>query len=290
MRKHNYIIGIILLSCISIAPWAQEKNELMLNVSYFNSNNQIQYLKATTKAKINEKLQMIPGMHLNFYITEKSPGNLLGKGITNEKGEATVLISSKAKDEWLKSAKQNFIVVAEATKNYDETEANVEIKKARLKIDTTEDRQITATLLELNDSVWTPVKDVDVRVAIKRLGGDLNVNETPSYTTDSLGVVTAEFKRDGLPGDVKGNLVLIARVDDNDAYGNLTVEKIVPWGSAFHYTSEFDKRTLFARRGKSPLWLELMAFSIIGAVWFVLLYLVFQIRKIKKLGKSSPDA
>jgi hypothetical protein len=138
--------------------------------------------------------------------------------------------------------------------------------------------------MELKDTVWTPVKAIDVKIAVKRLDADLNVAETPTYETDSLGVASADFKRDSLPGDSKGNLTLIAKVEDNDVYGNLSSEKIVPWGKSIKYYTEFDKRTLFARRGKSPLWLELLAYSIVIAVWGVLIYLFGQIKKLKQLG------
>ena len=87
-----------------------------------------------------------------------------------------------------------------------------------------------------------------------------------------------------MPGDSKGNLILIAKVEDNDTYGNLSSEKIVPWGKPIKYYTEFGKRTLFARRGKSPIWLELLAYSIVLAVWGVLIYLIGQIKKMKKLG------
>jgi hypothetical protein len=286
MKIYKYIIfALILFSCISATSFSQVvKNDLLLTLGYYNNNNQVQYLTARAKTKIDGKFTMVPGVYLNFYITAESPANFLGKATTNAKGEATVLIPPSAKEEWLKSAKQSFIIVSDLSKLYDITKANAAITKAKLKIDTAEDKKITATLMELKDSVWSPVKGADVKIAVKRMDGDLNVSETPTYTTDSLGMVSADFKRDGLPGDVKGNLILIAKVEDNDSYGNLSSEKSVKWGSDFTYVSDFDNRSLFARRGHSPIWLELVAYSIIAGVWLILVYLFFQIRKLKNLG------
>jgi len=286
MKKHsNIIFTAILLQLLAITAFAQkEKNDLSLSISYFNSNNHIQYLVAHAKSKIDGKFQMIPGINLNFYIASEDAVNLLGKGVTNEKGDALVFIPSTAKDEWNKSPKVNFIVVSQKTKDFDEAKGTVEITKAKIQIDTLADRKITATLMELKDTVWTPVKAVDVKLAIKRLDADLNIAETPTYATDSLGVASGDFKRDSLPGDIKGNLTLIAKIEDNDLYGNLSSEKIVPWGKSMNYYTQFDRRTLFARRGKSPIWLELLAYSIVVAVWGILIYLVGQIKKLKKLG------
>ena len=288
MKKHNYLFPATLLFClISIVSVAQTaaKNDLLLSLGYFNTNNQTQYLSAKAKTKIDGKFQMVPGINLSFYITnDSSKANLLGTAVTDARGNAYLLIPPAAQAEWKKSVKQSFFAVSTASKLYDESKANVQVAKAKLKIDTAADKKINVIALELKDTTWVPVKGVELKVAVKRMGGDLNVSETQTYTTDSTGTISAEYKRDSLAGDAKGNLVLIAKVEDNDTYGNLSVEQTVPWGNKTEYVSAYDKRTLFARRGHSPIWLELMAYSIVVAVWGVLIYLIGQIRKIKALG------
>ena len=293
MKKNNYkfILVAVLFSIMATTVIAQDgdKKDLMLSVSYFNNNNKTQYLVAHTKCKIDGKFLPIPAIEISFYITnDSSESHFLGKSITNDKGEAPLMIPATAQSEWTKSTKQSFVVVSKATKVFDQTKASSDIVKAKLKIDTTSDRKINVTFLELKDTSWTIVKGVELKVAIKRLGGDLNVSETQTYTTDSTGAISADFKRDSLPGDLNGNLTLIAKVEDNDTYGNLTVEEQVPWGNKFEYVSRFDRRTLFARRGHSPIWLELLAYSIIVVVWIILIYLIGQLRKIKMLGEQAP--
>jgi hypothetical protein len=286
MRKIKYIIAttglILFLTEISFSQVA--KNNLILGLGYFNNNNQLQYLKASTKAKISGKFQQVPGIHVSFYIGSEDPVNLLGKAVTNEKGIAHLFIPPSARAVWNKSSKQSFVVVSEPTKEYEVVHSSFDLTKSRIQIDTTPDRKITASFSEYKDSAWVVVKGVDMKISVKRLGGDLNVSETPTYTTDSMGLVNADFKLDKLPGDSAGNLIIVAEVDDNDMYGNLTTEKSVPWGEPFRYVSAFNQRSLFARRGWSPLWLEWMAYSIIAAVWGILIYLFLQIRKLKKLG------
>ncbi|NBU53720.1 MAG: CBS domain-containing protein [Alphaproteobacteria bacterium] len=143
---------------------------------------------------------------------------------------------------------------------------------------------ITAKLLTMVDSIWKPMAGVEMVLAVKRLDGNLNISETATYTTDTAGLVTGEFKRDSLPGDTKGNLVLVANIIDNDVYGNIIAETSVPWGKPLVYTTNYNHRSLFARRGHSPIWLELLAYGIIILVWGVIIYLGFQIRNIIKLG------
>ncbi len=138
----------------------------------------------------------------------------------------------------------------------------------------------------MKDTAWVPVKGVELILGIRRLGSDLPINETPTFTTDSTGKALGAFKRDSIPGDAKGNIVLVAKIVDNDQYGNLLIEKTVPWGAKFVPVNTFNKRSLFATRDKAPVWLMLVATSIIAAVWGILIMLVINLFKIKKLGKE----
>ena len=86
----------------------------------------------------------------------------------------------------------------------------------------------------------------------------------------------------------KGDIVLVARVDNNELFGNLLVKKVVPWGKpTVANDTFFTKRSLWATRDKAPIWLIVMAYSIIAAVWAVLIYLVIQLFKIRKLGRNA---
>ncbi len=199
-------------------------------------------------------------------------------------GWLLIPIPAIAKDEWNKSLSKSFLVVSDSSQLYGSVTTSFDLTKARIKLDTVEDKKIVATLMEQKGSGWLPVKGVDIKIAVKRLGGDLNVNDTPTFTTDSLGVASADFKLLNLPGDSVGNLVLIAKVEDNDVYGNITTERTVPWGTPSVYVSNYNQRSLFARAGRPPLWLLWIASCITISVWAVIFYLFFQIWKLKKLG------
>jgi hypothetical protein len=273
---------MFLLTGISLAQ--VEKNKLILGLGYFNDNNHLQYLKANTKAKIDGRFTPLSGIEVRFYISSENPAFLLGTVKTDKKGDAVLMMPPGAKDEWNKSPKQTFLAVTDSSRLYNAITTNVDLTKARIKLDTAADKKIVATLLEQKETKWEPVKGVDIKIAVKRLGGDLNVNETPTFTTDSLGMASADFMHPNLPGDSVGNLILVASIEDNDIYGNITTERTVPWGTATSYRSNFDNRSLFARAGRAPFWLLWMASAITFSVWMVIFYLFFQIRKLKKLG------
>ena len=282
--KYSVLTCVFVLLAIGSSFAQDEKNKLILGLSYKNDNNQVQYLRANTKAKIDGKFTQVSGIPVSFYISSETPANLLGRATTDNHGLASIPIPATAKDEWNKSPSQSFLAVSDSTALYSGVTTSIDLTKARIKLDTAEDKKIVATLIAQKGSKWVPVKGVDIKIAVKRLGGDLNVNDTPTFTTDSLGVASADFKQENLPGDSAGNLILVASVEDNDIYGNLSTERSVHWGTPSDYVSNFDKRSLFARAHRPPLWLLWMAASITLTVWVIIFYLFSQILKLKKLG------
>jgi len=265
-----------------------DKGSLSIAVSYYVANNKIPSLGVKVKTKVNGRFQNVGGIALSLFLDKDTALNLVGNVVTNDHGEAYANIPSSLKKQWGTSVKHTFIAAFRGNTKYDSTSGDFTANKARILIDTVSGRSVVATVMEMKDSTWKPVKGVDVVIAVRRMGGDLNVNDTPTFSTDSTGKASADFKRDSIPGDLKGNIILVAKIVDNDQYGNLSIEKTVPWGGKFVAKNEdFNARTLFATRGKAPIWLLFIANGIIIAVWTVLILLVANIFKIRKLGQEA---
>lgn len=292
---HKIQFALLLIIFITAGNYANaqsDKNsEVLVNCRYFVKNNSFQYLIVQTKLKSENKLQPMPGVVLKLFLDKSAPENLIAKVRTNEKGEAKAVLPVSLKTIWDSSATHKFLAVVEATSAEEETTTEIDVTKAKLLLDTANDvgaRKATVQVLSLEDGQWKPAKGVEMKIGVRRLGGDIKIGEEESYTTDSLGQVTADFKIDSLPAnDVKRNIVLVAKVEDNEKFGNLSTEKTVPWGIYFARTDNFNHRSLWATRDKTPIWLLLMAYSIIAGVWSVIIYLIFQLIKIKKLGKAN---
>jgi len=286
------VLSILVLSLHSPAGKAQdaEKSPLVVNLSYFTIDNKLPYLTVSAKSKASGKFQPVKGAKIKLYLNKDSTGKgigFIGTLVTNEKGKCGTDIPATLANIWKTSTSHTFIAITDATKDFGETNTEITIAKSRITIDTADDKNVTATLSEFKGEAWIPVKGVDVKLGIKRSGGDLQIGDDQSYTTDSLGQVKGEFKRLGIPGDEAGNIVLVAKVEDNDQYGNLRVEKSEPWGVKFVSNKDFFQRALWASRFHSPVWLVVVAYSIIIAVWGTLVYLVILLVKIKKLGKEG---
>jgi hypothetical protein len=261
----------------------------VLSIRYFLPENKVPYIEVSTKKKVGRKFEPVKGIPVSIYFNEVSATNLLGKLITAINGEARVALPPSFKAAWDLLNEIKFLAVSDSSAGVASLSGDVTIKKAILVIDTTTTdgvRTVTAQLKEKTGNDWVAVKDIEMKLGIKRMLGNLTVGDAETYTSDSTGIASAEFKRDSIAGDEKGNLILVGRVEDNDTYGNLVVEKSVPWGKAEKADTHFWHRTLWSTGDRAPIWLLCIALSIIIGVWGVIIYLIRQIIKIKKMGRE----
>ena len=285
MKNILLLLSFLPLPASVMAQADSTKPEVTVTIHHLIVNNSFQYLVVEAKAKVKNRWQMMKNLPVQLFLDSNSSDHLVAKLVTDEKGKAKAIIPASFKSSWDASATHKFIAVTA-----DGTTAESELTKAKILIDTANNdgaRTVKVQVMKWEGNDWAPAKDVEMRIGVKRLGGELRIGDEETYTTDSTGSVSAEFKRDSLPADEKGNLILVAKVEDNDNYGSLSIEKTVPWGAYYKRESNFGERALWAARGKAPIWLYGMAYSIIIAVWGTLLYLIFMIVKIKKIGVAT---
>jgi len=260
----------------------------IIKLHYSNSNNSLQYLVLESMLKKGKIFTPQPHREYALYLDSGTSNNLVSKLQTDENGKAKALIPASLKTAWDASAQHIFIL----KEGDEEVVSDYTINKSKIILDTASTdaaRNITVSVKKLEKDQWLPAKDVEMKIGIERQGGILSAGDAATYTTDSSGSVTIEYKKDKLPGDSNGNIILVAKVEDNDLFGNLIVEKKAGWGIATTQDNKFfDQRTLWSTRFRTPYWLLLMAYSIVLGVWSAIIYLVFQLIKIKKLAKSIP--
>jgi hypothetical protein len=281
------LFSLFLQLPVSFSANAQDsaRKNLLVDLSYHSLNNSVVYLSVHTKTKEKGKFQPVGGARIHLYLDKDSTACFAGDAVTDTNGSAKAFLPPFLKSQWNSAASHTFIAITDGEGAYSPSRTETSVVKAHLELDTGQGRTIIAKIVELKNDKWVPVKAVDIKVAVKRSGSDLAVSDKDSYTTDSTGTVSAEFHRDGIPGDKNGILTLVAKVEDNDTYGNLRLEKSEPWGTVLKLTDTFDKRSLWAARFKTPLWLLLMEYSIFLSVWSVVIYLVWIIIRIIKAGR-----
>lgn len=293
MKANRYwLLVLSLIMAFNSTVYAQDEPVVpkeIVTLRYFNDNNHFQYLLLQSSLKTGKKLEPLANKVFQLYLDVNDPANLITKILTDKNGQAKAIIPVRLKSLWDSASTHTFVVVAEGTSKEEETTTEFTITKSKINIDTTNEggvRNITASVMKLENETWVPAADVEMKIGVVRMDKSiLSAGDEATYTTDSTGIATVEFKKDSLPGDLKGNIVLAASVEDNDELGNLLIEKPVSWGVAVKEDkSFFAHRALWTIRSKTPYWLLIMAYSITIGVWGTILYLVFQLFKLKKLG------
>lgn len=132
-----------------------------------------------------------------------------------------------------------------------------------------------------SDTAGIPVSELDIYLYVKRSFSLLAIGEYYN-TTDENGEVTIEFPGD-LPGDSDGNVIIIARIDEDHRYNETEVSEIVNFGIPVQIDLESNKRSLAAAGANAPLSLLLLVNGIILAVWGVIIYIIIQIFKISRV-------
>lgn len=294
MKKLNRYLCVLLLVLLSVngRSLAQEtKPRLLVDIAYYAVNNQYPYVTVYTKTKVEKKFFPAANVTVKIYLGEETDASHLGTVTTDKFGQAGLVFPPAVKLLWDTVSQFKIIAATVADKKYPSASNEVSYTKARIAIDTAAGtdggRAIVARITARQGNEWVPAKEVETKIIIKRSVGDLSVGDKETYSTDSSGTATADFTKTGMPGDAEGNIVVVAKTEDNDQYGNISIEKKVKWGAPFVPLNTFDKRTLFATRDKAPLWLLLLAGSIVVSVWSVIIYLIRQILRIRKLGLTN---
>jgi hypothetical protein len=292
--KSKILLCILVLCFSGPDGFAQEeKPQLSLAVSYTATNHKVPYLRLQTQVRKDKTIEAVSGVLVKVFLNEVSEATQAGQVTTNEKGIGYLVLPPSLKESWAASPKHIFIAKVEESKAFAEASTELEITKGRIRIDTLMEegvRNIIASFLEFDGKDWLPANEVELKIGVRRQGGILPVGEEESYTTDSTGQATAEFKRDSLPGDSRGNLVVVVRTEDHELYGSVVEEKTLPWGVVANTKNNLlGKRTLWSTGDKVPFWLLAISISIIVGVWSVIVYLVVQIIRLRKLGKNAAE-
>jgi len=126
-----------------------------------------------------------------------------------------------------------------------------------------------------------PVSEVSVKIYVQRLFGLLPVGDDVS--TDENGIASFEFPND-IPGDDKGTLTVIAKIEDDDNYGSLETKGYISWGVPKTKITDMG-RSLSASRENAPIYFIIVSNLIILGIWGTLIYVITQIFKIKRISK-----
>lgn len=263
-----------------------DKAEATIGLAYSKKSDQSKVAIATVKTR-NEKGKFAPaaGVHVNFYSNFGEGGHILKNGVSDGKGQVSVLLPN---DLSLNDS-MAFSVSAkiENDPKYQDAEDKIQFAEADITIvlnpnDTT--NTITAKVTStLKDGRVVPLKDVAVKFYVQRLFGDLAPMEDNSVNTDANGEAVFNFPK-YIPGDTAGAYNVVAKIEDNDRYGNIEKRSPTNWGVKLKTENDPFPRALWEPYAPIPLVITVSV--LFGGVWMVYGYLFIQMFKIKKASKK----
>lgn len=246
-------------------------------VSVQKNDNSVD-LKTSVKAKINGTLTKLAGLKIEFTVGTDSATKKLGEAITDSKGVAlfTCKPDQLTTD---KEGKLNFKASFAGKDSIESAEELVSVKRARLEITPVkEDSLLTVKvkLIDLSTGTEKAVPETDLGVFVNRLFSALKLGEGK---TDEAGETSIEIPNN-LPGDAKGNITLLAKLDENEVYGNLEAAVTQPWGTPVSDELKALPRALWS--SSPPIWMLVTFVILMSAVWGHYLVIIIQLFRLRK--------
>ena len=147
-------------------------------------------------------------------------------------------------------------------------------------------KQVYAVLSEAGrDGAGVPIADIQVHFYVQRNFGLLPL-EGDNTITDENGKAFVDFP-DDLPAESTGNVTVIAKIEDEEAYGNAEIRKTVGWGIPPSAKQSSNARAMWASGINAPWPLLIAVNSMIAGFLGVIIYIIYQLFKINKIGKHE---
>lgn len=269
---------------ISIPGYAQEKVSPRLDVAYFQRDSAVRYVSIKVRKKVGKRFEPVAA-DVNVFLGISGENVPLGTIASDAKGDGKILLSADVVTSMDNLDEYSFYAEIPETDSLEEVAEYLVIKPSRMKIVTDDsDSSIRVTVEAKTDGKWEPFEGAELAVFIQRRFGKILIGEE-SNATDENGVVDLTFDTE-IPGDINGLVTLEATIEDNDELGNVYATTNTGWGTPLVAAGNFDRRTLWSTRDKTPWWLLVFPNAMIAGVWGVIIYLILLIFKMKRISRE----
>lgn len=273
----------ILLACFQTnaqdqtAPEVETISPSIEFSSIQHSDNSIS-LKTILRAKTKNGAMKLYGLKISFSAVSDSGETNIGSAVTNANGTAVF----NFKSEGIKldaEGKLHFKASFAGNKIMDEASEELAVKKARLTLSPLKEdstNSVALKLIDLSTGQEVAMKEATLSLLVKRSFYPLKIGEG---TTDENGEATIAVPQN-LPGDAKGNITVLGRLEGNDDYGVIEAATTQNWGTPVSDELKELPRALWSSH--PPLWMLITFIILVTTVWghyIVIIYELFRLRK-----------
>jgi hypothetical protein len=272
---------------VADSPETVEKIALRVSFEAFKINEEVQLI-ARARSKVGTKFQNTAGVEINFYNEEVVSENLIGKIITDHKGEASLKLEQVQTDSMVPAT---YYAVVSDHPDYEDVEEMVTVNPSIMEMELMEEDSLKIVKIFIGYPDETgqklPLPEVECNLYVKRLFGLLLIAE--AGTTDEEGNIQFEFPID-VPGDGSGNVEIVARVKEHESLGNVEVSKSIAWGTPAKVNTFDQERRLWSSSANSPILLIVVVTLTLLGIWGVIGFIFLEIFRINKLGRADRKA
>jgi hypothetical protein len=234
-------------------------------------------LKVTMMAKVKGSMIRLNGQKVSYFAVTDSAETEIGSAVTNTIGIAVFNCKAAAVPAANKEGKVHFIARYTGNKLVESAEGEMTIKRAVIVLTPVKGDSlwsVEAKLIALSGD--TAVKETTLGIFVKRLFNPFKIGDG---ATDDAGALSVEIPRN-LPGDAKGNLVLLAKLDENEEFGNLETSISEPWGVPVSDEVKELPRALWSPH--PPIWMLVTFITLLTVVWGHYVVIVWELIRLRK--------
>jgi len=296
MRTRNKFrnIFLFLLCLCNMVAFSQNRKDSVTSITpkitfnYLLSNDTI-ILTANIFDKKDQGVFAIKNAVIEFSATGDNETRNLGQAKADEEGNAILKLPAGKGLPRNKDGKTTYTATFKGKGKFQPVTESVSAKFARISVNFSKEDSlsfilITATQIDAKGE-GKPILKEKVIVYVPRLFNLLKIGETD---LDEAGTGKVEYPGK-LVGDSLGNIMVIARIEENDIFGNVQGQSSISWGiPKQYYLAEKPTRELWTP--VAPIWMIVTLVIMLTGVWAHYIFAVVQLVKIKQSSKKNPES
>ncbi len=284
VRKDKKVVVVVLILLFVSAGHVgltQEQLTPRLRLDFVNKSG-IRLLNAKVTVKIEGKNTPVADLKVHYFLIGDKTKKPLGIDTTNGDGLTSFTLPADLGAPRSKEGAYTYMACVDSTKEYSGASAEVNIRDVFMLITFHQKDTIKQIMVEAREigpkGDTLPVQDQKINFYVPRTFTSLKIGEA----TVVNGRATLDFPVT-LPGDSIGNLPIVAKFEDNEAYGTAETNAVINWGKPLPPMQ-------IIHRGlgdvNAPLWMVYTLIILLSLVWFHYMYAIFTVFRIRRLGKK----
>lgn len=275
------LLGLLLV-CSSVQntrAQSKKKATVRLKLQYFKVMNEKSYFEISARARVDRKNIDVAGIKIGLYNEINDERILLGELETNHKGIVKYVVNNNNQIQADSTGVYSIIAMFKGNDDFKKSSKSLSLKDAEIQaklvtIDSV--HYISASFIDSKSEL--PIENEALGVQIDRLFMPYQIEEFS--ITDENGTILVPIEK-GIPG-IDGKLNIEVILNAHDDYG--TIKSIVkaPIGTPIVDESDFDERTMWSPRNKTPLFLLIFPNLLIFGMWGLIFYLTANLYRISK--------